>query len=1190
MKKTVKKSLSIILSVVLLLTSLPVLSISSFAEIFDIKDDLTEFSEDVTKLIREAETTSYSINFYGSANAEKKTETANPEYETARIIVKAKGKIDKLNAVSVVDGYNDLHILQFATSLDAQTACEYYLELDNVEYAQPDRIVTATELETVEEDKTFDEILAEKPKLEEPAILVGIKALKEYFATENITYNQKIDVAVIDTGVESTHELLKGRVEPTGKNFSNDGDVDSSEDNEGHGTHVAGILIVNSLQNVTIKPYKVLDSEGRGTELQAVLGIESAIADGVDVINMSMGARMYSEAMHDAVKNAIAENIPVVVAAGNDFTNIDKVSYSPASFPECITVMAHGTDCRGNPGSNYGELCDVAAPGMWIYSSYLNNTYETLSGTSMATPIVSAAVTYALLDNPRITPDEISALLKKYAVPEPNVSYSNRKCLYVEFLTRDIMELSAPVFSVEGGEFSETFELTLSGVEDGVTIYYNKSEFMPDYYIEYTEPITVKYNTTIKAYAYRKGTITSQTVENSYTRIFPNEDSKYIMSEDGTIVEYLGNDTELVVPEVIQGIEVKAVGRQAFYENQTLESVILPDAVTKIGAQSFAASPNLKYVRALGVVSVDSSFSGCSALESFESDSLTTIGGYAFNGCSSLKYFDFSKVTTIESCAFMDATGVPSLVSDALTTISGQAFKDSDIKVLDIPNATKIEGWAFSGCSSLEKVNIPLVTQMGELVFSGCSSLPEIKADNLTSVGRYAFSGCILLEEVSFPNLTYLGGSETSTYTIGAFNNCTNLKYVNLPKVTVVPQQTFWGCTSLEEISMPQVTYVGTGAFMDCTSLKSVDLPQVTKFSQQLFDGCVNLKIVEMPSVKEVVRLAFYGDCYIERLILPNVEKIRDLPKDALVAIGSTANYLPLNYSDLTCGRDVTIYGSFGTYAYDWTKDQFMTYKKINQKNALLKDVPLDITQAEDTTLEVDVIGFRLTYQWYSNIVEDNLTGTPIEGATGPTLDTTQYPAAPYYYCVVTSTDVGYDPVEIRTGCAVVPNILDYMTTQIRFGVAEDGSYSGFFDIRTRAIISDEDFKKYVGETNQEAIERIDKIGFVYSPFWTEFDEDLAEEVAKGAQIDGYIDVPVNHIYDADGYYMFSCVVSGIEEAEYSDADLTVYAYICVDGVWYFYPEKYVTPEFHLLVYDFYDYEGVKHGWPERFYNYEEEV
>ncbi len=1015
MKNKAKRLISILLSLVMLLASVPIMSFSSFAEEVVINDELEEFSEDVTNLIRNAETTTTQNNMYGSASSTTEDDTSY-EYQTARIIVKSKKKINKLNAVAVADGYDDLYVLQFATPEDAKKACEYYLTLDSVEYAQPDGIVTLTETEN--EIQSVEDIVAKKPELEKPAIQVGIKALKEYLVAEKITYTRQIEVAVVDTGTESTHELLKDRVIPTGKNFSNDGNQNSSEDNEGHGTHVAGIVAINSLPNVKIKPYKVLDSKGEGTDIQVVLGVEAAIADGVEVINMSLGRLGYNAALHDSVKKATRKNIAVVVASGNDFINLDSHTYSPASFPECITVIAHGDNCTGNRFSNYGSVCDIAAPGVNIYSSYLRNTYEYASGTSMASPLVAAAVTYVILNSPALTPDEISQTLKLHAVPEENASYTKAMCLYMEFISRNVEKLSPPVFSVEGGEYDIPFMLTLTSPDEEATIYYTRSEFSEGYYEEYTEPISIRYNTTVKAYAYRKGASLSDFVEHTYIKTFPNEDSKYIVDENGTIIEYLGQDTELFVPEVIQGIKINAVGEGAFYKNETLEYIVLPESVKTIGKSAFAVSPNLKQVRALGVETIETgAFQSCTSLENFDSNNLKVIEDYAFNYCSNLKYIDFSKTEKVEAAAFEDATSIISLVSEKLTEIGGTAFRRSGIKTVDIPNVTKIEVSVFQSCKALEKANIPLVTAINNNAFSGCSALAEINAKNLEKIGRRTFSSCSSLEEIDFPKLSDLGGTGLESSDWECFKNCTSLKKVNLPSATLITGYAFDGCESLEEISLPQATTVTANMFRNCTALKSVNLPKVTKVYSRAFYGCSSLKEIELPSAKTINSNAFYGSIYIERLILPVVETIYDLPEGASVAIGSTVKTIDKPDS-LYSGVVVTIYGTPDNYAHKWTKAHGVTFKEINKENALYKDVPEQFDQDKETLLEVGVIGFNRTYQWYGNTQADNTTGTLIQGADSNTFDPVEFAEYPYYYCVITSRDNTYVPVEIRTGVA----------------------------------------------------------------------------------------------------------------------------------------------------------------------------
>ena len=155
--------------------------------------------------------------------------------------------------------------------------------------------------------------------------------------------------------------------------------------------------------------------------------------------------------------------------------------------------------------------------------------------------------------------------------------------------------------------------------------------------------------------------------------------------------------------------------------------------------------------------------------------------------------------------------------------------------------------------------------------------------------------------------------------------------------------------------------------------------------------------------------------------------------------------------------------------------------------------------------------------------------------------------------------------------------IVTAMSSQIRFNRNDDGSYAGTFDVRTRAKISDADFKKYIADTIEEGKSKITKVGFVYSRATTEFDVDSAKTVAQGGTVEGFTNAPVSYIQDADGYYMFTCLVTGITEEDI-DNGLTTYAYICVEGTWYFFPVE-VTAEFSELFGNYYPLAAEKYGW-----------
>jgi subtilisin family serine protease len=236
--------------------------------------------------------------------------------------------------------------------------------------------------------------------------------------------DETIYVAVLDTGVDYTHVDLKNRVDASlGYDFVNDDD-DPMDDN-GHGTHVSGIIaaemnneagivgIVGDL-DIVIIPIKVLDEEGTAEADDIEAGIEYAIEQGADIINLSFGGSIDdSEGIQSAIEEAIAKDILVVAAAGNDGQNCD--TYIPASVDGVYTVAASDIGNRLASFSNVGDCIEIVAPGEKIVSTVLDDGYEAWDGTSMAAPIVSGIAAMFKAYDPDLSCDEIIALLNSTA-------------------------------------------------------------------------------------------------------------------------------------------------------------------------------------------------------------------------------------------------------------------------------------------------------------------------------------------------------------------------------------------------------------------------------------------------------------------------------------------------------------------------------------------------------------------------------------------------------------------------------------------------------------------------------------------------------------------------------------------------------------------------------------------------------
>ncbi|MBM7557435.1 S8 family serine peptidase [Halanaerobacter jeridensis] len=226
--------------------------------------------------------------------------------------------------------------------------------------------------------------------------------------------SSSVKIAVLDTGIDYDHESLRRLVDSNlGRSFVSY----SFNDGNGHGTHVAGTIasqgrVSGVMQNATLIPVKVLGDQGGGSLSAIQKGILYAADIGADVINMSLGGGGYSRAMADACQTAVNRGTVVVAASGNEGRS--SIAY-PSRYNSVIAVGA--VDSRGNKAnfSNYGSGLEVVAPGVNIYSTYAGNRYNSLSGTSMATPHVAGVVGLMRAANPNASVGEIRSALHNTA-------------------------------------------------------------------------------------------------------------------------------------------------------------------------------------------------------------------------------------------------------------------------------------------------------------------------------------------------------------------------------------------------------------------------------------------------------------------------------------------------------------------------------------------------------------------------------------------------------------------------------------------------------------------------------------------------------------------------------------------------------------------------------------------------------
>ncbi|SFK79290.1 Serine protease, subtilisin family [Lachnospiraceae bacterium KH1T2] len=247
-------------------------------------------------------------------------------------------------------------------------------------------------------------------------------------------------IAIVDTGADTDHEDLSGNIISTSYTVAN---VNSPEDINGHGTHVAGIaaaLCDNELGGCGVAPEAKLHiarvgSSSNITVSTMISGIYDAVDSGANVINISLcTSPKIDKATIALISNAVDyayDNGAVVIASAGNYGRSDK--YYPAAIDKVIAVANFSGEGKLAETSNYGEWVDLGAPGTGIHSTYINNNYADLSGTSMSSPVVTGVAALVYAANPEFlsnknsdTVDKVSEILLN-ATDGTEYSYGSRK-------------------------------------------------------------------------------------------------------------------------------------------------------------------------------------------------------------------------------------------------------------------------------------------------------------------------------------------------------------------------------------------------------------------------------------------------------------------------------------------------------------------------------------------------------------------------------------------------------------------------------------------------------------------------------------------------------------------------------------------------------------------------------------------
>ncbi|HEY8891130.1 MAG TPA: S8 family serine peptidase [Clostridium sp.] len=433
---------------------------------------------------------------------------------TKRYIIKFK--TNSVNGSQVVSKHNGhfrhqyMHINAAVADMTSQSLAS--LQKDpNVDYIEQDNIVKASEITLTN---------------------WGVADIKAPTSWHSGLTGKGINIAIIDTGAGPHSDLLMAG----GTNVINGSTTTSYADDNGHGTHVAGIIAAKGLNGgvegvapgASIYAVKALNSTGNGYTSDIISGIDWAINNKMNIISMSLGSAESDTALQSAVDTAYNDGLLIVAAAGNDGNNSGTGTNTeyPANYSSVIAVGAVDSNNNRAYFSSTGSKVEVSAPGVNVESTYLNNSYKAMSGTSMATPFVAGDLALLKQEYPSDTNAQLRQLLDTNVT---DLGIIGRDSLYGFGLIQSPTTATTPVAvppvvipaiptsSLVAGVYTSSQIVVLADATTGAVIHYTLDGTTPNASSPiYSAPITITATKTLKAIAVAN-TTSSRILSLSYT-------------------------------------------------------------------------------------------------------------------------------------------------------------------------------------------------------------------------------------------------------------------------------------------------------------------------------------------------------------------------------------------------------------------------------------------------------------------------------------------------------------------------------------------------------------------------------------------------------------------------------------------------------------------------------------------------
>lgn len=707
-----------------------------------------------------------------------------------RLIV--QGDLKQTYNASSVYSYGKLHILTYLTEEETEFAYNNLIKDDTLD-------VSFDKYENLESyaDNSYDYSVYKNWGAE----AADIGGYRKYLVDNNV--NKEIVVVVLDTGLNTSHEMFTNRLLKDGSNKivgysyynshyqysynniafdSGDSNKYSFEDDGGHGSHVAGIICDLTPSNVKILPIKIGNPDNKNSSsssimLSAYLRVLNVYSTRYNIVatnlsytgggkNSTSERDTFNQQCYTPLKN---KKILPVTAAGNDAEVIDIEGLEAVVVSSLMKNVKEYT--LDSSYSNYGKIIDIAAPGSSIKSAYINSSngagktvYRTLDGTSMASPQVAGIVALLYL-NPQLasgfTANDIEQTLYDYSVdlgsPGKDIYYGHGMINLRYFEVEETGTLSFYKNNIliddycDYDIFEDEFNLKVQCSKSNFTIIYTTDKSIPtiNNKTTYTSPIAIKNTIFINVMGVKvqNGAIVERTP--MYNLSFFNANTPiedcFVINTAGTITEYTGKFTKLEIPAKIDNIQVKTLGTSLF-KDERIESIKLPSSCTTLNGYAFYGCADLKYVYAPGVTK-------------------TYIA--AFYECSSIKFVtDESPSSNATEGVYLPA------IKDMHSWTFGYCTSMESVKLTKVDTFSSEDGRDFIGCTNLKSVDLPLIPKITLMYFYNCTSLETLTiGKNVSSIGEDAF------KNVKLKNI-YCNSANKTYYADGyALYNANSLVY-----------------------------------------------------------------------------------------------------------------------------------------------------------------------------------------------------------------------------------------------------------------------------------------------------------------------------------------------------------------------------------------------------------------------------